>query len=271
MKAKETCFECYYAMYPHHKGVKSVVHGVDLIDAIKKRNQNAILVKVFDEDGTEYSVKEHDEASPDNYYDYYWVDNDNKVLFDEKEDKWGDYLRRQKEIEEEEEKFRNMLPIINDDLKVRVLAYDNKLFFVPNEPFYNIDNQWFPANDKGRLGSVLAYSNLNLGVSREALELMRKIKRGRDGVGDIDWFKMNDGSCSFSWWGWLYRVMTPTDSVSARGFTIRDRDCVIIKNVITDEMISGYNKYVDYWKLPQVITDESIVKYNRCKKLKKIA
>lgn len=266
----EKSFDCYYGMYLHNRGVKSSIRGKDLIDAIKKSNQNAILVKVFDEDGTEYTVREHEEVSPDNYYDYYWVDGNGKILYDEKEDKWGDYLRREKAIKEEEEKFRNMKPIVNDDLKVRVLAYDNKLFFIPNDPFSEIGNHWFPVNDKGNLGSSVCYTNLNLGVSREAFELMRKVNRGSDGVGDIDWYKMDSGSYTFGWWGWLYRVMDPTDSVSARGFSVRERDCVIIENIITDEMINGYKKYKDCWKLPECVSDEAILKYNRLNKLKEL-
>lgn len=76
-------FECRYAMYLHHRGMKSSIHGENLIDAIKNRNQFAILVWVIDEDGTEYFVNEHDEPDEQGYYNYYWTDKNGNVLFDE--------------------------------------------------------------------------------------------------------------------------------------------------------------------------------------------
>lgn len=259
-------FNCYYSMYLHHKGIKSKVIGENIIDAIKKRNQYAILSRIIDEDGTEYFVREHDEASPDKYFDYYWVDKDNNVLYDEKEDKWGYYFKKEKEIEEVEKKPS----IIKDDIKVKVLAYDGKIIFAPNKPFENINNDWFPVNDSGLIGSYLGYTKKNLGVSKEALELMTDIKNGNDGIGDIDWYQMSNGSYSFSWIGWLYRVMDPKDSIGARGFYTHKDECVIIENNVTEEMISGINKYKDFWKLPQIVTQEGLIKYNRKIKLNEL-
>ena len=77
-------FKCMFAMYLHHIGTKSYIHGTDLIDAIKKRNQNAILKNVWDEDGTEYIVKEHEEADSSGFYNYYWINKETEeVLYDE--------------------------------------------------------------------------------------------------------------------------------------------------------------------------------------------
>lgn len=263
-------FDCYYAMYVHHRGLKSVIHGENLIDAIKKSNQNAIVVKVFDEDGTEYTVREHDEASPDNYYDYYWVDNDNNVLYDEREEKWGDYYRRLKLEAELEEKAKNRPSIRENELKVKVLAYNGKLLFVPNKPYEDIEKGWTPVDDKGIIGSSIIDSEKNVGISKEALEIMETIKSGGDAIGDIDWYKANDGTYIFSWLCALYRIIDPKNSVSARGFRVYKDECVIIDNDITEDMIEGYNSAEFMWKEPYSITKPELLKYKRKQKLKRI-
>ncbi len=259
-------YDCYYSMYVHHRGIKSIVYGENIIDAIKKSNKNAILARIIDEDGTEYFVKEHDEASPDKYYDYYWVDKDNNVLFDEKEDKWGDYYRREKLLEE----IKNKPPILGDDLKVRVVAYNNKLIFIPNKPYENIGDGWYPVNDKGNIGSVISNTPKNLGISEEALELMQKVKRGSDGIGDIDWFKTNKHEYVFSWIGGLYRILDPSDSVTARGFSIYRNECQIIENSLNNKIIDSVNNGDYIWKEPFIITNNGLINYNRKNKLLKL-
>ena len=54
-----------------------------------------------------------------------------------------------------------------------------------------------------------------VGISPEALELMKKIKRNRDAVGDLMWDEN-----SFAWWGSNYRIMNPAKSETARDFRI---------------------------------------------------
>lgn len=76
-------YDCRYAMYIHHHGVDSVIHGEDIIDAIKHHNQNAILVWCIDDEGNQYFVREHDEPDDNGYYNYYWVDENDEVVFDQ--------------------------------------------------------------------------------------------------------------------------------------------------------------------------------------------
>lgn len=256
-------YECYYSMYIQYRGIKSIVTGENIIDAIKKSNKNAILSRIIDEDGTEYFVKEHDEASPDKYFDYYWVDNNGNVLYDEKEDKWGDYYKREKLREE----ILNKPPILGDDLKVRVVACNNKLIFIPNKPFENIGDDWCPVNDNGIIGSSLSNTSKNLGISEEALELMRLVKRGNDAIGDIDWFKLYNDEYVFSWIGGLYRILDPLDSVTARGFSIYKNQCQIIENTLNDEIINSANQQQYIWKKPFRVTEIGLNNYNRKNKL----
>jgi len=77
-------FECKYSMYLHRPGVKSVVTGENIIDAIKNSNKNAILVWIEDEDGTEYVVREHDYPDANGYFNYFWVNpTTEEILYDE--------------------------------------------------------------------------------------------------------------------------------------------------------------------------------------------
>ncbi len=260
-------YECYYAMYYHHRGVKSSLRGENIIEALKKSNKNAIVVKVIDEDGTEYTVREHDDVSPDNYYDQYWVDKDDNILFDEREEKWNwsERIKTEKRIEDAKNN-----PPIGKDLKLRILAHDGKLLFVPNKPYENIGKGWFPVNDTGIIGSCIYDSEKNVGISTEALELMKKIPRGNDGIGDIDWFQSGyDKTYVFSWLCALYRVMDPKDCVSARGFYTHDH--IVIKNDVTDEMKEGMYKYDGYrWRDTSCVTEKDLKRYKLKQKLKRI-
>ena len=82
-------FDCNYAMWIKNDGIKSSICGKDIIDAIKNRNEIAILVSVIDENGIKYVCREHDEPrGRKQEYGYYWVkENDETIiLYDEYED-----------------------------------------------------------------------------------------------------------------------------------------------------------------------------------------
>jgi hypothetical protein len=72
-------FSCKFGMYFHSSGSKSHIHGDNLENAIKNRNQYAILLEVTDIDGTVYRVKEHNNDNGD----CFWQSDDGKIIFDE--------------------------------------------------------------------------------------------------------------------------------------------------------------------------------------------
>lgn len=79
-------FPCRFCMYIKYRGtgIKSAIHGVDIIDAIKKRNQSAMLSWVQDEDGTEYILNEHEQEDASGYYNHYWTNIETgELLYDE--------------------------------------------------------------------------------------------------------------------------------------------------------------------------------------------
>lgn len=125
-------------------------------------------------------------------------------------------------------------------MKVRVVAYKGLIVIVPNEPEKDAGKpgDWFPMGPPGRLGSVLCNTQLNLGVSLEAFELMKNIKRGRDCIGDISWWGCDDSTHAFSWFGPIYRVIDPSTAIGDRDWNVTSnllRTCTVIQNEVPDE------------------------------------
>lgn len=122
-------------------------------------------------------------------------------------------------------------------MKVQVVAYKNHLVIVPHEPEKGIEDGWYPTN-KHRFGCVITDTKKNLGVSEEAFELMKSIKRNHDAIGDIGWWECDDGTHAFSWFGSVHRVIDPHTAEGDRTFRIvpslKDA-CTIIPNDVPEE------------------------------------
>ena len=83
---------------------------------------------------------------------------------------------------------------------------------IPNEVVTALDTP-------GNLGHLIMDSGKNLGVSPEALTLLKKVKKGSGSLGDIDWFRSGDQSV-FGWMGGPYRIAKPADVEASRQFAI---------------------------------------------------
>lgn len=70
------------------------------------------------------------------------------------------------------------------------------------------------------LGTVIHNTGTNLGVSAEALALLKTIRKGHDAIGDVDWFRSNDGHDNFAWLGGPKRLMDPATAQAARGYAM---------------------------------------------------
>jgi hypothetical protein len=121
-------------------------------------------------------------------------------------------------------------------LKAKVFVHSDQLVIVPSNPLGGIGDDWWPTGGT-RLGCVLTDTKRRLGVSKEALLLMREIEVGCDAIGDIDWWRCYDGTYAFSWWGPLYRIINPDDSVSARAFREYHDQCQVIPNNIPEDVL----------------------------------
>lgn len=126
-------------------------------------------------------------------------------------------------------------------MKVRVVAHRDFIVCVPREPEKHIGRQWMPTGAYGperrhlRIGCVACDSKRMLGVSKEALGLMARIRVGRHAIGDLSWFRANDGRRCFSWLGALYRLVHVPTCEAARHFSIHRDACTIIPNDVPAE------------------------------------
>jgi hypothetical protein len=124
-------------------------------------------------------------------------------------------------------------------MRVRVVAYNGFLIMCPTN-VEEKDEEWVPTENGRTMGCVLLDSKKNLGVSDEALELMRQVPVGRDAIGDIDWWavidpKGGEEKFAFSWFGSIFRIIHAESSESARGFRPRRSHCTIIPNDVPPE------------------------------------
>lgn len=113
-------------------------------------------------------------------------------------------------------------------MKVKVLAHKGMLVFNVDTPEQGVDGlSWSPVGD-GRFGNAVKAVPELLGISKEALELMSRVKRCNDGVGDLMW-----SSGAFSWFGSIYRIMDPNKAEVARTFRITEGEYSEIPNEFT--------------------------------------
>lgn len=139
-------------------------------------------------------------------------------------------------------------------MKVRIVAYKNRIVCVPSEPEKDIGNGWYPTG-QGRLGCVITDTKKSLGISEEALKLMKSISPNRDAIGDISWWEVNDGTHAFAWWGSVHRVINPSTAEGDRDFKLTQtlrKACTIIPNDVPDEAKAVLDSEEDphFWKEP---------------------
>lgn len=60
----------------------------------------------------------------------------------------------------------------------------------------------------------------HVAISKEAHNLLKKIKRGRDCIGDIDIFEIDDGGYAFATIGGMYRIIDVEHAEGSRSFVI---------------------------------------------------
>jgi hypothetical protein len=128
---------------------------------------------------------------------------------------------------------------------------------VPIDPTKSVGNGWYPTGGD-RIGCVLLDTKRQLGVSEEALSLMRRIPRNRDSFGDISWWACDDGTHAFSWLGAIHKVLDPLNIEASRDFHITDRSrslCTIIPNEVPEiaQAAIDENSACDAWSEPNAI------------------
>jgi len=68
----------------------------------------------------------------------------------------------------------------------------------------------------GNLGCVCDASKMK--ISKEALEALKTIPKGKDSIGDIDIFQTNDKKVIFSWFGGYLKAFKPNKIETSRDY-----------------------------------------------------
>ncbi|SNT07616.1 hypothetical protein SAMN06265795_11339 [Noviherbaspirillum humi] len=71
-------------------------------------------------------------------------------------------------------------------------------------------------------GQIIHDTAQYLGISNEALRLLRKLKPSGEDVGDLNWFMNDKGKSVFFWRGGRYAIFSPEYCIAAKDFGIRD-------------------------------------------------
>ena len=121
--------------------------------------------------------------------------------------------------------------VISDTIKVKVTAYKEQIVIETIDPD-TFDKDYSP-NGNGRMGCSLSNTS-KLGISAEALSLLKQVSRNRDAVGDF----MGDSN-SFGWWGGTFSIKN-LKSQGARDFEICNH--VVIDNDVSDYAIGEVEK-----------------------------
>jgi hypothetical protein len=102
---------------------------------------------------------------------------------------------------------------------------------------------WVPIGP-GKIGCVLIDTKAHLGISKEALDLLEKIERSHDDIGDVDWFDSVHGKC-FAWLGSPKRFVNPDNTEGSRNHAVYRDDCTIISNVSDPEDIEAIVNFMN--------------------------
>jgi hypothetical protein len=108
------------------------------------------------------------------------------------------------------------------DLFVDVFALNGKIVCYPDPSLIKNPPAWFLPTNEQRIGCVVLDAGKHVRISREAIDLMKKIKKSHDDIGDIDWWAVTGGeqagTHAFSWIGPVYRTINPEKAEGSRGW-----------------------------------------------------
>lgn len=124
-------------------------------------------------------------------------------------------------------------------MKVKVTAYRGLIIVEAQDPETPMQG-WAP-NGPGKIGSIICDTAKNLGVSKEALDLLGQIRRSRDCIGEIDWFGADDGTKVFGWMGPFLAVFAPNRVSGSRNYHVFADSCKLIPNIPPE----GIRKEID--------------------------
>jgi len=101
-------------------------------------------------------------------------------------------------------------------MKVKVTEHKGVVVIETLDPKQDAD--FMPAGGS-KIGCHLANTGKNLGISKEALAVMKGYMISMDDLGEVHAFISDDGVHRFSWLGGTKRLVGPKAELSAKGFT----------------------------------------------------
>jgi len=139
-----------------------------------------------------------------------------------------------------EEEFEGLTDVMKD-LKVKVTAHKNYIIIEPLQ-FEEEKDKLYPVGN-GRVGTVLIGTDKYLGMSKEAVENLKRIKKSSDAIGDVQAFTSVKGDC-FSWLGGMKAFFDVRKAEGDRD-GIKDIAHVTIPNDVPDQAMAAINRSTD--------------------------
>jgi len=121
------------------------------------------------------------------------------------------------------------------DLKVKVTSYKDYIIIEPQQ--LKRDENLIPPGS-GRIGTVLMDTKKYLGMSKEAVKNLKRIKKSHDDVGDISTWNSYDGVGCFAWIGGMYGLFNVKKASGDKNGII-DIDHVEIPNDIPEKALEA--------------------------------
>ncbi len=98
-----------------------------------------------------------------------------------------------------------------NEIKAKVVAYKGYLVIECMADKSEEDTCTLSVDHPSHVGQVIHNTKNHLGVSKQAVELLERVKRSGDDLGEIDFWKSDNDTWHFSWLGGIKRIVNPTD------------------------------------------------------------
>ena len=122
-------------------------------------------------------------------------------------------------------------------MRVKVTEHSGIVIIETLDPKQDAD---FMPSGGNKIGCHLANTGKNLGISKEALAIMKGYMISMDDLGEVNSFISDDGVHRFSWLGGTKRLVGPKAELSSRGFV--DIDHIEIPNEAPAEAVEVIDK-----------------------------
>ena len=124
------------------------------------------------------------------------------------------------------------------ELKVKVTAYKQNIII---ETIDGKEDKNFVPIGGTRFGCVLIETDKFLGMSKEAVTLLKTIKKSHDAIGDVTTWKTNDNKDCFAWIGNLKKIVNMEKAEGDKDGII-DIKHVTIENDVPQEAMDIIDK-----------------------------